>query len=152
LLEKVSDLDVSDLKVPKGVTIITVDDQVNAGLQALKDADSYARRLAAWDLRDLAPYSERVMPALANLLATDQDKYVRHVAADCLGGTGVQATFAVAVLKKGLEDPEANVRDACQKALERTAAFKTTPEREEQMRRERAIAKDINEFKANDGT
>jgi hypothetical protein len=148
LLDKLRDLDVTDLEIPKGVTVISLNDQLAAGLQALKDANANVRSWAAWDLSSLAPYSERVVPALADLLKGDQDEHVRQVAAVCLGSAAVQAKSAVAVLKKGLEDPNANVRSACQKALEQIDSAKATPEQKERMRRELAIAKEINEFKA----
>jgi hypothetical protein len=148
LLAKLRDLDVTDLEIPKGIEVISVDDQVAKGLKELKDPDRYVRSWAAWHLERLAPYSERIVPALADLLQSDGDAHVRRVAAVCLGSAGVRAKSAAAVLKKGLEDPDANVRGACQKALEQIDNAKDTPEHEERMRRELAIAKEINEFKA----
>jgi hypothetical protein len=152
LLEKLRDLDVTDLEIPQGVTVISVDDQLTVGLQALQNADSNVRLWAVWDLSGLAPYSERVVPALADLLENDRDHHVRRVAAVCLGNAAVHAKSAVAVLKKGLEDLDANVRSACQKALEQIASAKVTPEQEEQMRRERAIATEIDAFKVSTGS
>jgi hypothetical protein len=148
LLDKLRDLDVTDLEIPKGVTVISVDDLLAAGLQALKDPSSNVRWLAVWDLSSLAPYSEQVVPALADLFKSDQDNQVRCVAATYLGNVAVQAKSAVADLKKGLEDPDANIRSACQKALEQIASAKDTPQQEERLRRDLAIAKEINEFKA----
>jgi hypothetical protein len=58
----------------------------------------------------------------------------------------------VADLKKGLEDPDATIRSACQKALEQIASAKDTPQQEQRMRRDLAIAKEINEFKAGGGS
>jgi hypothetical protein len=152
LLDKLRDLDVTDLDIPKGVTVISVHDQLAAGFQKLKDADAYVRWQGAWDLDSLAPYSDKAVPALADLLQNDKDKRVREVAADCLGSAAVQAKSAVAVLKKGLVDTDNRVRSACQKALEQIDNAKVTPEQEERMRRALAIANEINELKAGGGS
>jgi hypothetical protein len=152
LLEKLRELDVTDLEMPKGVTVISVYDLLAAGLQNIKDADSRVRRVAAWDLCSLAPYSEHVVPALADLLKNDKDRFVRQAAANSLGGAAIQTTSALAVLKEGLEDQDVFVRSACQEALERIDNTKDTPEQQERRRRELAIAKEINEFKTGGGT
>jgi hypothetical protein len=146
LLQKLSDLDVTDLEIPKGLTVVRIKEQVDKGLEALKSADRNVRAFAVWDLSPLAPYSERVVPALADVVKNDQDKDNRRIAAERLAIAAVHAKSAVAVLKKGLEDSDKTVRDACHNTLEVIDRVQVTPEQEEQTRRERAIAKEIDEF------
>jgi HEAT repeats len=148
LLQRLRELDVTDLEIPQGVTVISVNDLLAQGLKGLKDPDRNVRWFAIWDLSSLAPYSDRVVPALADLLKSDPDMNVRRVAADYLGKAGVQAKSAMAVLKKGQEDVDANVRTACQTALMQIDRAKVTPAQQEQRRRELAIAIEIDEFKS----
>lgn len=151
LLDRLRDLDVTDLEIPKGVTLITVDDLLAARLKELKDADSTVCGMAVQDLTALASYSDKVVPALCEMLAKDKNEWVRRVAAGCLGHLGVQAKPAVPLLKQGLADAEANIRNAFQAALERIENAKEEPGYPERVQREIAILKEISEFKKTAG-
>ena len=149
ILARLLDLDVTDLELPKGMEIIGVYDQLAKGFKELKDSSDYSvRSRAAWDLSPLAPYSDEVVPALTELFKSEPDNHARRIAAVSLGSAGVRAKSALPVLKKGLADPDANVRLACQAALKQIESAKETPAEAEQLRREVAIAKDIHEFKS----
>jgi hypothetical protein len=147
LLERLRDFDVSDLEIPKGIIVITVDDLLAAGLKQLQDPDRDVRSMAIQDLRGLAPYSDQVVPALADMLKNDKDDHVRRVAAACLARVGAKAKSAMAILKKGLDDPDAYIRNACQNALEQIDNAKDTAAQQERLQRELAIVKEINDFK-----
>ena len=151
LLEKVRDFDVTDLDIPKGITVISVDDMLAAGWKELNDADYIVRSLAIQELTQLALYSDKVVPALVDALQNDKNNHVRRVAAACLAHVGVQAKSAVPVLKQGLDDPDAYIRNACQTALERIANAKDTPGQTERIQKELAILQEINEFKMTAG-
>jgi HEAT repeat protein len=103
--------------------------------------------MAIQELSRLAAYSDQVVPALVDMLQKDKDDHVRRVAAACLAGVGVRAKSAVPVLKQGLNDPDAYIRDACQRALDQIKNAKPQPEQEEGVKRQLAIWKEINEFK-----
>jgi hypothetical protein len=147
LLEKVRDLDVTDLEIPKGIAVLSVDEMVAAGLEELQDPEYMVRALAIHDLCSLAPYSDRVVPALADRLKNDKHAHVRRMAAICLESLGAQAMPATAALKQGLNDPDTNIRDACLLALAAIANAKDDPGQLAELKKKRAILKEINEFK-----
>jgi hypothetical protein len=147
LLERLRGLDVTDLDIPKGLTVITVDESVDKGLKELKAADRDVRSMAVQDLGRLARYSEQVAPALVEVFQKDQDEHVRRTAAANLAHYCAREKAVIPVMKEGLNDRDAYVRDAFKTALERAAKAKEAPGEEEQIRRERAIVRDIAEFK-----
>jgi hypothetical protein len=147
LLEKLAPLDVGDLEVPQGVTVITVDDLLAQGFKDLEDPDRNARSFAIQELRRLAVYSDKVVPALVDLFKKDKDDHVRRVAAACLSSICVEMKTAVPLLKQGLDDPDAYIRHAFQTALERLQNVKDSPAEDERIRRERAIVQEINALK-----
>ncbi len=147
LLGRLRGLDVSDLDVPRGVSVVTLDDLLAEGLKGASAPDSTVRGLALHDLISLAPYSDKVVPALVARLEKDTDNHVRRVAAGCLSSVGARAKVAVPALEKGLKDPDAYIRDACQRALGRIREGKAEAGEEERIRKDLAIVKETNEFK-----
>ena len=147
LLERLRDLDVSDLEIPKGVAVVTVDDLLAVHLQGLNSANKHVASMAMQDLSRLASFSDKVVPALTGMLAKDKNEYLRRIAAGCLGHIGIAAKPAAPMLKQGLDDPDANIRATFQAALEQLENAKADPGRDERLRRERLIQKQIDEFK-----
>jgi len=124
-----------------------MEDRVASGLKNLTDPDSYARTFAIQDLSRLAPYSDKVVPALSEMYRKDKDDHVRRVAAACLSSICVKLKMNLPLLKEGLEDPDAYIRNAFQTALDSLAKAKDTPSDGDRIRRELAIAREISEFK-----
>jgi len=147
LLEKLQDLDVTDLEIPKGITVLTVDDLVAVHLKGLKDTNSTVRGMAIQDLIRLVSYSDKVMPALTDMLQKEKHEWVRRVAASCLAGVGEQAKAALPALKKGLNDPDATIRKEFQTAIEQIENAKEPSGRADELKSKLAILKDIREFK-----
>jgi hypothetical protein len=147
LLDRLRGLDVSDLDLPPGVSVVTLDDLLAEGLKGLSAPNSTVRGLALQDLTSLAPYSDRVVPALVARLEKETDIYVRRVAAGCLGSVGLRGKPAVPALTKGLKDPDAYIRDACQRALKSIGEGKGEAGEEERIKKDLAIVKETNEFK-----
>jgi hypothetical protein len=147
LLDRLRDLDVSALEVPKGVAVIGVDDLLATYLQGLKDADLDVCRVADRQLSLLASCSDQVVPALAELLRKGRHAYVRHWAAAALARVGVKARSALPALKAGLDDPDRNFRRTFQAAIDQINKARDRPEPEEVVKKRRAILKDIQEFK-----
>jgi HEAT repeat protein len=112
----------------------------------LKSPDATVRGFALHELSSLARYSDRVVPVLTRMLTKDEKEYVRRVAAVGLGDIGTGAKSAVPTLKRGLDDPDANIRNAFRSALERIENAKDQPGLLERTKRDRAILKDINEL------
>jgi hypothetical protein len=147
LLEKVRDFDVGDLEIPKGITVISVDDLLAVHLKGLKDTDSTVCGMAIQDLSGLASYSDKVVPALTGMLEKDKKEWVRRVAAACLASIGVKARSAVPVLKQGLGDPDANIRNAFKTAIDQIKDAKDTRGQDDEVKRKLMVLKEINAFK-----
>jgi hypothetical protein len=147
LLERLQDYDVGDLEVPQGLRVVSVDDLLAAGLKGLKDGDANVCAMAAQELSSLAPYSDKVVPALTALLQKDKNEYVRRVAAGCLSHMGIKARPAVPALKEGLKDPDANIRAAFQAALDEIAKAKATRGQAQEVKRQLAILNEIRQLR-----
>jgi hypothetical protein len=147
LLDMLRDLDVDDLKIPKGITVITVDDLLAVHLKGLKEADSMQRGRAVQELSALISYSDKVIPAQADMLKNDKDAWVRSCAAAALRSAGVKAKSAMPVLQDALKDSDAYVRDACKTAIEQIENAKGEPAPDHEGKRKLSILKEINELK-----
>src|SRR5262249_44231733 len=78
LLAKLKGFDVDDLEVPDGVMVVTAGDLLQSYLKDLSDADQARCVEAMYGLVELAPYSDKVVPALTGLLAKGKRVYVRR--------------------------------------------------------------------------
>src|SRR5262249_38946922 len=137
LLDKLPGFDVSDIEIPKGITLESVDDLIQIHWKRLKDADSTTRGMAIQELTILAPYSDKIVPAMTAMLDKKENEWVRRVAAGCLGRVGAQANAAIPSLQAGLGDADANIRNAFQAALDQIANARPVPDKE--MGKKRAI-------------
>jgi hypothetical protein len=151
LLEKLRDFDVTDLEIPRGLTILTADDLLAMDLKGLKNPDANLCGIAMQELSGLARYSDKVVPALTEMLQKEKNEYVRRVAAGCLAHIGVKAKSAVPKLKAGLDDPDTNIRNAFQSAIDQLENVKDEPGYEKQVEKQRLILKEILEFKKTAG-
>jgi hypothetical protein len=147
LLQDLPGFDVTALEIPKGLTLISVDDLLAEHFKGLKDANPHACAQAIGGLSTLAPYSDKVLPALTAMLKKDKNEYLRRVAAGCLGHVGAAARSALPALKVGLGDPDANVRTAFGAAIDRIEKARREPGEDDQVRRKLVIRRDINELK-----
>jgi RNA polymerase sigma factor (sigma-70 family) len=147
LLSRLPGFDLTDLEIPEGAALLDAGDVIAKGLEDLKRADPEVRRAAIEELSSLAHLSDKVVPALMEVFAKDEDPHLRQVAAACLADAGLAAKSAAPALKAGLNDADANVRHACEMALGRLAEVEDTPAERERVRRERAIARDIRAWK-----
>jgi HEAT repeat protein len=151
LLEKLRDLDVSDLEIPKGLPVLSVEELVGEGLKNLRNTDSHICAGAIQDLTALARYSDLVVPALTPMLDKDKSEYTRRVAAGCLAYIGAKAKSALPLLKQGLDDPDANIRNSFQQALEQFEKAQELPGDEQRIQLELAILKEIDEVRKTAG-
>jgi hypothetical protein len=151
LLDKLHDFDVTDLEIPNELTVISVDDLLAVHLKGAKSPDAMVCSMAIQALTDLAPYSDRVVPTLTELLKKDKNEYVRRVAASSLAHIGVKARSAVPALKAGLDDPDVNIRNAFQAALDQLSSAKDKPISDDELKRRLLILKEISEFKKTAG-
>jgi HEAT repeat protein len=105
-------------------------------------------------LSTFAPHDDKIGPALIEMLKKDKNEYIRRVAASSLCNPDIPEEPVVTALKEGLEDPDMNVRNHFQATLDRIEIAKQKREREkdkigkeERLKREKAIAKEIADFK-----
>jgi hypothetical protein len=146
LLAKFKGFDADDLEIPDGLTLITVGDLLQAHLKGL--SSPYQTRCGIpMSLAELAPYSDKVVPALTTLLE-NKDKYCRRLTADLLRGVGAAARSALPALKAGLNEPDPEVRTAFQGAIDWIEKARPEPGWEAAAQRRLAIAKDLDELKA----
>jgi hypothetical protein len=144
LLAKLQGHDVDDLEVPAGVTVVTANDLLEA---RLKDLSGAGETRAMSGLVELAPYSDKVVPALTARLKKGKSEYVRRVAASCLGSVGAGAKTALPALKAELGDPDPNVRSACRAAIDQIEKARPEPGWSKELEKRRAIFKDLDEWK-----
>jgi len=126
------------------VTVVTTTELVEAHL---KDLSGPGEARAMYALVELAPYSEKVVPALTAQLAKGRSEYVRQAAAHCLGDVGAVAKAALPALKTGLGDPEPNVRTAFQAAIGQIEKARAEPGWGEEVKKRLAILKDLDGWK-----
>jgi hypothetical protein len=147
LLESLAGFDVDDLEIPKGLTVVSVDDQLDEHFKGLKLASPEKAGLAMHGLSNLVAYSDRIVPALVGMLAKEKHEYLRLVAASTLARIGAEAKYAIPALKEGLNDPDVNVRKTFKDALDTIEKARREPGEEDEIKRKRAILKDITEWK-----
>jgi hypothetical protein len=147
LLAKLKGFDVGDLEVPAGVQVVTASDLLAEHFADLKDPNPIRCRMAISWLGELAPYSDRVVPALVDVLAKGKHEDVRGSAAWSLGSLGGMARVALPALKRGLGDPNKNVRTLCQSAIGQIEKARDDPGWVEELKRRRAILEDLDAWK-----
>jgi hypothetical protein len=147
LLAKLEGLTAGDLEVPQGVTVVTASDLLTEHFEGVKDADPTRCGIAMSGLVELAPYSDKVVPALTERLKKGKNEYVRRVAAHSLGSIGAGSRSALPALKAGLGDADPNVRAACRSAIEQIEKAKDEPGWAAEVKKRRAILKDLDAWK-----
>ncbi len=147
LLKDLADLDVTDLVMPKGLTVIGVDELIEQYKKGMSDTDVTRRALSVNSLAALAAYDDTVVPTLEKLLGPENNEYVRRMAAYGLGQAGALAKPTLPALKAGLDDPDKNVAAACKTAVEQIEAAKESPTREAEAKVTKSILEDIRGLK-----
>lgn len=147
LLKALPGIDVSDLQVPKGITVVVPSELLASHLKGLEDSNEYACAQAIHGLGELVPFSDKAVPALVGMLKKDKKEYVRRVAASTLAQLGAAAKSALPALKEGLEDADANVRAAFADAVQRIEKARAAPEKEDEVKRKQRIFDELNAVK-----
>jgi hypothetical protein len=154
MLGKLRTFDVTDLQIAKGIEVVTMNDLMADYWKGLKDPDQYKCSEAINGLSTFASYDTKIVPALIEMLKKDKNEYIRRVAASSLCNPDIPEQSVIAALKEGLEDPDMNIRNHFQATLDRIEIAKQKREREkdktgkeERLKREKAIAKEIVDFK-----
>ncbi len=146
LLEGLRGIDLREVRVPGGVTVLEVKDLLARYREGLKAGDPLARGYAASDLGGLAAYAD-VVPDLVGVLKEEKAEYPRRCAAGALARMGKKAEVALPLLKAGLSDPDVNVRNAFEYAVKQIEGAKDDGPSKEQVGRQRAILEGISAFR-----
>ncbi len=111
LLSRLSGIDLQAVEVPAGLSVLTLNDLLARHRAGLKSSDPITRGLSASALAELNRYVN-VVPDLVGFLGSERHEYARRSVAGALSRLGKKATPALADLKAGLKDPDVNVRNA----------------------------------------
>lgn len=147
LLAQLPAIDLDRLVVPAGVTVLEAKDLAARYRAGLTSANPTVRGLCAGLLADLALSDAAVLSVLMDVFRQDPHEYVRRTVAGALSTLGREGTAALATLREGLRDPDANVRVACQQAIGAIEAAPEDPGQTERRRQQRAILEDIARFR-----
>ncbi len=146
LLDGLVGVDLQEVKMPAGVTVLDVQDLLCRYREQLKSDDPITRGLAAGGLGGLARYAD-VVPDLVEVLKKDQHEYVRRSAAGALSRLGKRAAPALPLLQAGLKDPDVNVRRAFEYASNQIEGAREERLDKEQDRRVQELLVGISAFR-----
>jgi HEAT repeat protein len=83
-------------------TLVPGDRSVSELIQGLKSEDVGVRRRAIFDVGRVGPEARDAVPALIEILLSEEEEYVRQAAAHSLGRIGPDARAAIPALTKAL--------------------------------------------------
>jgi len=110
-------VDLADLSVPDGVTLVNAEEEVEALIADLGNADPQVRGWAAMQLAGY-PWLEQTYLALAAQLE-DPDEYARRCVIGALGGLGAAGRAAVPLLEARMATETDAVKQSLQAAIDR---------------------------------
>jgi len=147
LLKDLADYDAGDLVIPKGVTVVGVDDLIVQYAKGSNELSGTPREFAYHRMAALTSYGEAVMPMFTKLLDPDQNATVRYNVAEALGKAGGLARAALPALRACLDDKDTHLAAKCKAAIEQIEAAKESPTAADEAKATAAILKDIRELK-----
>ncbi len=118
LLDRLDGIDLELVRLPAGAPVLTPEGLRQRYVAGLKSGDAIIRGMATGGLGGLARYTDAPIPTLVEELKPDRHEYVRRSAAGALARLGKRAEAALPALKEGLKDPDVNVRNAFQTAVD----------------------------------
>jgi hypothetical protein len=146
LIDALQGIDLQQIRMPAGVTVLEVKDLLKRHRDAVKGEDANDRGHAAGGLGGLAAYAD-VVPELVAVLKEDKHEYVRRCAAGALSRLGKKAAPALPILKAGLDDPDVNIRNAFDYAVKQIEGAKEETPDEERAKRQATILDGISKFR-----
>jgi hypothetical protein len=120
-------VELDELQIPKGLTVLDLADLRAQYRRGLQSADKESRGFAAYYLAEVDPDGTENVPAIARLL-DDGDVWVRLMAAGALGKLGANATSALPILRKGLNDKEKRIRERFAEVIAQIENAKPDPD------------------------
>jgi hypothetical protein len=146
LLGKLPTLNLDALVIPEGMTVAGPDDLIARCTKGLKSKEYTIRGTAAGQLACLEPDRKKAVEGLLKVLKEDKHEYVRRCIASNLYREGWAARSALPELRKFVDDPDVNIRNAFKAAVAAIEKAKEEPGGEERAKAVAAVQKDIAAF------
>jgi HEAT repeat protein len=146
LLDKQVGIDLEQIRFPAGVKLLCSKDLRDRYLEGLKSGSGEIRGHAVGGLGELARFTDDVIPTILDALKSDKHEYVRRYAASTLAALGKRSATALPTLKAGLQDPDVNIRNAFQAAIDMIENPKEEQPSPEQLKQRQALDDEIHKF------
>jgi hypothetical protein len=111
-------LDLQRLQVPKGVTLVSLDELSRRGREALASSDKTVRGWGAGHLARLDPLNSENLSAIVKLL-DDKDDWVRLNAAGALASFGKKAEPLLPLLRERLKTEDKQLRSRLEETIKK---------------------------------
>jgi hypothetical protein len=146
LLDKLVGIDLDQIRFPAGVKIVSPKELRGRYLDGLKSESGDIRGHALGGLGEQARFTDQVIPILVEALKSDKHEYVRRSAASALARLGKRSTAALPTLKAGLNDPDVNIRNSFQSAVEMIEHPTDDQPTAEQLKERERLAREVDQF------
>jgi hypothetical protein len=146
LLDRLPRLNLDELVIPEGLTVVGPDDLAARYANGLKSAESVVRGLAATRLSEVEPDRKKAVAGLLEVMQKDKHEYVRRSVIMTLGREGKYAETALPALRELAHDADVNVGNAAKSAVALIEKAKADPAAEERMKLRKAIGDDVRAF------
>jgi len=123
-------VNIEEVCIPAGIQVEDIWDLHARYREGLSHPNEYECTDAMSGLAGLGPLEESDVAAIGDILLHHGNQWVRACAASSLGHCGINAKSALADLKKALEDPDSQVKEAAKGAIDKITADKSVPVRE----------------------
>jgi hypothetical protein len=127
------DMDLSKLKIPKGLTLLSLSELKQRNIAGLKSTDKTVRGWGSGELADLDPYDAESLAVLTGLLK-DKDAWVQLNAVQAVARFGSKAKSTLPLLQELQKTEDKSLKDEVQKSIQAIdqAGDRTPVEREHQ--------------------
>ena len=146
LLARLPQINLDALAVPEGMPAVGPADLVARCKKGLKSKDYVIRGVAAGELAGLEPDPKKAVEGLLKVLEEDRHEYVLRCVAGALQRLGWAARPALPELRKLVDDPDVNVKNAFRLAVAEIEKAREDRNAMQQANRIAAIRKDIAAF------
>jgi hypothetical protein len=146
LLAKLPSINLDALVIPEELSAVGPEHLVARCEKGLASKDAVIRGVAAGQLASLEPDRKKAVEGLLKVLREDSNEYVRRYVAGTLGHEGWAARPALPQMRKFVDDPDGNVKNAFRQAVADIEKARENPGSEEQARIAAAIRQDIVAF------
>jgi hypothetical protein len=146
LLARLPEINLETLVIPEEMAVAGPADLVSRCTKGLKSKEPVIRGVAAGALARLEPDRKKAVEGLMKVLKEDNNEYVRRCIAGELLREGWTARSALPALRKLMDDPDVNVKNAFRQTVGAIEKAKEEPGWQEQGKLTAAIQKDISAF------